>query len=103
MGAFGFTGAYLLVSLAAPAFLKKRGEMQMKHVALCVVTVILLLVFPVVGSVYPVPAPPVNAFPYVFGIYLFMGYIRVMSMQHQKPVRVEEIGKEIREIHAQTA
>jgi hypothetical protein len=28
MGAFGFLGAYFLVSLAAPAFLKKRGELK---------------------------------------------------------------------------
>jgi len=58
----------------------------------------LLLLIPIVGSVYPVPAPPVNAFPYVFAAYLFIGYVRIMAMQHQKPSRVEEIGMEIKKL-----
>jgi len=37
MGAFGFVGAYSCIVLAAPAFLKKRGELQPKHIVLCVV------------------------------------------------------------------
>jgi len=102
MGAFGFTGAYVLITLAAPGFLKKRGELTSKDIVLCAVTMLLLLI-PIVGSVYPVPAAPVNAFPYVFAAYLFFGYIRIMAMQHQKPKRIEEIGVEIRKLHAQTA
>jgi hypothetical protein len=102
MGAFGFLGAYILITLAAPAFLKKRGELAAKHVVLCVAAMILLLV-PAIGSVYPVPAAPVNAFPYVFLAYLFVGYIRIMAMQHQKAKRLEEITHEIKQLHAQPA
>jgi amino acid transporter len=102
MGAFGFLGAYALVTLAAPAFLKKRGELKAKDIALCVAALV-LMVIPAVGSVYPVPSPPVNAFPYVFGAYLWFGIIRVMAMQHQKPERVVEITKEIKQVHAQLA
>jgi hypothetical protein len=102
MGAFGFLGAYFLISLAAPMFLKKRGELKAKDTALCVAALVLMLI-PAVGSVYPVPAAPVNAFPYVFGAYLFFGYIRVMAMQHQKPTRVEEIHDEVQKAHAVTA
>jgi len=50
-----------------------------------------------------VPAPPVNAFPYVFVAYLWFGVVRVMAMQHQTPQRVEEISLEIQKAHAQTA
>lgn len=97
MGAFGFLGAYILISLAAPAFLKKRGELMVKDIVMCVAAMVLLLV-PTIGSVYPVPAPPVNAFPYVFAAYLFIGYVRIMAMQHQKPQRVEEISLEIKKV-----
>ncbi len=97
MGAFGFLGAYILISLAAPAFLKKRGELMAKDIVMCVAAMVLLLV-PTIGSVYPVPAPPVNAFPYVFAAYLFIGYVRIMAMQHQKPQRVEEISLEIKKV-----
>lgn len=102
MGAFGFLGAYFLISLAAPMFLKKRGELKAKDTALCVGALVLLLI-PAVGSVYPVPAPPVNAFPYVFVAYLLFGYVRVMAMQHQKPTRVEEIHEEVEKMHAAAA
>jgi amino acid transporter len=97
MGAFGFLGAYILITLAAPAFLKKRGELMAKDIVMCVAAMVLLLV-PTIGSVYPVPAPPVNAFPYVFAAYLFIGYVRIMAMQHQKPQRVEEISLEIKKV-----
>ena len=33
MGAFGFIGAYVLVTLAAPIYLKKIGELKTKDVA----------------------------------------------------------------------
>ena len=101
MGAFGFLGAYFLITLAAPMFLKKRGELKVKDVVLCSAALLLMLI-PAVGSVYPVPAAPVNAFPYVFGAYLLFGYARVMAMQHQKPKRVEEIHEEVTKMHAAT-
>jgi amino acid transporter len=98
MGAMGFTGAYVLITLAAHGFLKKRGELKAKHMVLTISTLVLLLI-PIVGLVYPVPAPPVNAFPYVFLGYLWFGLIQVMSMQHQKPERVAEVGAEVRALH----
>ena len=100
MGAFGFVGAYSCIVLAAPAFLKKRGELQPKHIGLCVVAMALMLI-PIIGSVWPIPSPPVNAFPYVFVGYLWFGFIQVLSMQHQKARRVEEIGAEIRSQHTE--
>jgi amino acid transporter len=99
MGAFGFVGAYSLIVLAAPGFLKKRGELQAKHMVLCVVSMILLLI-PIVGSVWPIPSAPVNYFPYAFLAYLWFGVIQVMSMQHQKAARVQEVSAEVRKLHA---
>lgn len=99
MGAFGFVGAYTLIVLAAPAFLKKRGALKAKHIVLCVAAMLLLLI-PIVGSVYPVPAPPVNYFPYAFAAYLWFGILRVMGMRHQTPERLDEISAEVRKVHA---
>ncbi len=101
MGAFGFLGAYFLISLAAPAFLKKRGELKAKDITLCVAAVALMII-PAVGMFVPLPDPPVRYFPYVFAAYLFFGYVRVMGMQHQKPQRVEEIHDEVKKMHAAT-
>jgi amino acid transporter len=71
-GAFGFLGAYVLLSVAAPAYLKKIGELRPMDMAWSVIALVFLLV-PAVGSVYPVPAPPVNAFPYIFLGYVVIG------------------------------
>jgi amino acid transporter len=97
MGAFGFVGAYTLIVLAAPMFLKKRGELKAGHIALCVAAMVLLLI-PIVGSVYPIPAAPVNYFPYAFAAYLWFGIIRVMGMSHQKPAHVDSIRMEVQKL-----
>jgi hypothetical protein len=60
---------------------------------------LILMLIPIIGSVWPIPSPPVNAFPYVFVGYLWFGLIQVMSMQHQKPKLVQEIGDEVRSQH----
>jgi len=98
MGAFGFVGAYTCIVLAAPFFLKKRGELKAQHVVLCVVAMALMLI-PIIGSVYPLQPPPVEYFPVAFIAYLWFGVLRVMGMHHQKPARVSEVSTEVRAQH----
>ena len=69
MGAFGFVGAYTLVTLAAPFYLKKCGELKAKDVVWCVAA-LGAADDPGDRSVYPVPPAPVNYFPYIFLGYL---------------------------------
>jgi amino acid transporter len=73
-GAFGFLGSYIFVSVAAPMHLKKIGELRSLDIVYSVAALACLLV-PAVGSVYPVPAPPVNAFPYIFIAYFLIGLV----------------------------
>jgi amino acid transporter len=99
MGAFGFVGAYFLVTLAAPFFLKKRGELKAMHTVWSVAGLAMLLI-PAIGSVYPVPTPPVNYFPYAFLIYLAIGAARVVTLRFQAPGRLKEIRDEVHSQHA---
>jgi len=62
LAAWGFLAAYFWISVAAPAYLAKRGELKPGHVAIAVVACLCLLV-QTVGSFYPVPPFPVNIFP----------------------------------------
>jgi amino acid transporter len=103
MGAFGFLGAYFLISLAAPFYLKKRNELRGKDIALCVAALALMII-PAVGSVYPVPPAPVSYFPYVFLAYLLCGGMRIGTMTgHQdQATRVKEIGVEVKNHHVNT-
>ena len=83
-GAFGFLGAYFLISFAAPAYLKRNRALKGYHVMLATASIALLLV-PAVGSVYPVPAWPVNVFPYIFLAYLAIGLIWIFALHRRSP------------------
>jgi amino acid transporter len=75
LGAMGFCGGYVLISIATPFYLKKIGELKPHHIALSV-TALILLIVPIVGLVWPVPlTPPMNVTPWVFGVYLLVGGI----------------------------
>ncbi len=74
LGSFGFVAIYVFVALGAPVYLRRRGELRPHHIALAALTLALLLV-PAIGSVYPVPAPPTNVFPYLFAAYALVGFI----------------------------
>jgi amino acid transporter len=72
LAAFGFLTAYFLISVAAPAYLKKQGALKPRHIVLAVIACICLAV-PTVGSFYPVPAFPVDVFPYIFLAWVVLG------------------------------
>jgi amino acid transporter len=98
MGAFGFLGAYFLITLAAPAFIKKRGELTGKDIAVSAAAIVLMLI-PAVGSVYPVPDPPVRYFPYIFAGYLLLGAARVVWLRMRAPDRLQRIHDEVQTQH----
>lgn len=103
LGAFGFLGAYFLVSLAAPFYLNKRGELRGKDIAFCVAA-LLLMIIPAVGSVYPVPPAPANYFPYFFMAYIFIGGMRlgIIDSHPVSAVRVRAISQEIQKDHVES-
>jgi amino acid transporter len=80
-GAMGFCGAYVLICLATPFYLKKIGELKARHIIVAVIGLVLLIV-PIVGTVYPVPAYPMNVQPYIFGAYLLIGAILIFARSH---------------------
>lgn len=84
LAAFGFLLVYFMVSVAAPAYLRRRGELRPKNIAICALALVCLLV-PTIGSFYPVPPAPVRYFPYVFAVYIVLGIIwmTVVSMRHR--------------------
>jgi amino acid transporter len=72
LAAFGFLLAYFLITIAAPAYLRRRGELRARDVTIAVIACLCLLV-PTIGSFYPVPPFPVNIFPYIFVTYMAVG------------------------------
>jgi amino acid transporter len=72
LAAFGFLLAYYLITIAAPAYLRRRGELRARDVIIAVIACLCLLV-PTIGSFYPVPPFPVDIFPYIFVAYMAVG------------------------------
>jgi amino acid transporter len=69
---FGFVIVYFALCIVAPIDLRKSGEMKLRHAVLGVVGAALML-FVVMGSVYPVPEYPYDILPYVFFGYMAIG------------------------------
>jgi amino acid transporter len=69
---YGFVVVYGAIAAGASLYLRRRGELKTGNVVVSVVALALLAV-PAVGSVYPVPPPPGNWFPYAFVAYVLCG------------------------------
>src|SRR3984957_7562353 len=94
-GAMGFCGAYVLISLATPFYLKKIGELKPYRVAIAVIALVLLAV-PIVGTVYPVPASPMNYFPYIFMAYVVAGIVLVL-VRSRSHIEIDGIRRALEE------
>jgi amino acid transporter len=69
---FGFVIVYGAVAAGASLYLRRRGELHAGNIIMSAIAVVLLIV-PAVGSVYPVPPPPGNWYPYAFVLYVACG------------------------------
>jgi amino acid transporter len=96
--AFGFLVPYALITVAAPVYLKAIGQLQTKDFAVCAVS-LLLLAIPTVGSVYPVPAAPVNSFPYLFLAYLAVGLVWILAFHRRRPAAAADIMTDLQTNH----
>jgi amino acid transporter len=72
LAAFGFLLAYFLITIAAPAYLRRRGELRPRNLVIAVIACLCLLV-PTIGSFYPRPPFPIDVFPYIFVAYMAVG------------------------------
>jgi amino acid transporter len=69
---FGFVVVYFALCIVAPMDLHKTADMKPRHVVQGALGAALML-FVVVGSVYPVPEYPYNILPYLFFAYMAVG------------------------------
>jgi hypothetical protein len=55
---------------------------------------------PAVGSVVPIPDPPVNYFPYAYLVYLALGILWIVAFHARKPTAVGHIKQDLEATHA---
>ena len=77
---FGFLLAYVLISIAAPVYLRRLGQLSPRGV-LFAGAAVLFMVPPIVASVYPTPAAPADKFPWYFLAYLGLGGVWFLAVR----------------------
>lgn len=87
---FGFLFAYILVSVAAPVWLRRRGEANAVTFLMGVLSVLMLAVA-TVGSVVLSPTTPYNYLPYVFLGVLALGVARFAYLRVRDPGAIKDI------------
>ncbi len=70
---FGFVTAYILVSAAAPIFLRSRGCLTPQAIGISVLA-ILAMGAALLGNLYPVPEAPYSYMPYLYAVLLLTGF-----------------------------
>lgn len=73
LATFGFVTAYILVSAAAPLFLRSRGCLTPQAIGISVLA-ILAMGAALLGNLYPVPAAPYSYLPYLYVGLLLTGF-----------------------------
>jgi amino acid transporter len=106
---YGFLAAYLLISIAAPIYLARRGELQPANVVVSLLGIIFMLI-PTLGSfgiagdnflskIFPIPAAPYNVFPYLFLLYLVGGAVWFAVMRSRSPGIIRRMEADIEAAH----
>jgi amino acid transporter len=72
-GTFGCVTAYALTCIAAPVFLRRSKQIKPRHVVVSALA-LLVLGYVLVGSIYPVPATPMNLIPWLFAVFLLISF-----------------------------
>jgi amino acid transporter len=95
LAAWGFLVSYFGISIAAPVYLKKRGELRPRHIVITVIACLCLLV-PTEGSFYPVPPFPTDIFPYIFLLYLAAGGAWLFILSRRRRTLFSEIEADLK-------
>jgi amino acid transporter len=73
LATFGFVTVYILVSAAAPLYLRSQGRLTPRAIGISCLAV-LAMGAALLGSLYPVPPAPYSLVPYVYAALLLCGF-----------------------------
>jgi amino acid transporter len=90
LASYGFIIVYFLCSVAAPVLLHKRGENTVGTTIFGAAGA-LLMALSLIGSLYPVPAYPLNLLPYIFLAYMLVGAAWFFFLRRSAPTSLLQI------------
>jgi hypothetical protein len=89
LATFGFVTVYILVSVAAPLFLRSRGCLTHQAILISALAVF-AMGLSLLGSLYPVPATPYSFLPYIYAVLLAAGFAWSTVWSARSPSLVTE-------------
>jgi hypothetical protein len=106
---YGFLVAYMLISIAAPIYLSRRGQLGLSNIVASGLGILFMLI-PALGSIgipgqnflsaiFPTPAAPYNVFPYFFLLYLMLGAAWFAMIRSRSPIIIQQMEADIEEAH----
>jgi amino acid transporter len=105
IASFGFVTVYILISIAAPIYLYKIGQLRQRDIVFSLIAIGFMFI-PLLGSVgipgssmFPVPEAPYNVFPYLFLIYIATACGWFIFQRMHSPKMVKKMVKAIDAIH----
>lgn len=106
---YGFLLVYILVSIAAPVYLHRLRSLRFRDIVFSVLGVAFMMI-PVLGTVgipgsnlFPVPEAPYNVFPYLFLLYMAVGFGWFVIQRYRSPKLVRQMQRSIEAIHVSYA
>ncbi|MDX2239112.1 MAG: APC family permease [Leptolyngbyaceae cyanobacterium bins.302] len=107
IASYGFLTVYILISIAAPIYLRKIRQFQRRDAIIACLSVGFMMI-PVLGSIgipgstlFPVPEAPYSTLPYLFGLYLAVTCGWFLLQRARSPKVVRSMKQGIEAIHAQ--
>jgi amino acid transporter len=86
--------SYLMVSVAAPVYLYRHGQLKPWNVVTAILSAAMILV-PLAGTLYPVPDFPVNLMPYGFLALMAAGMGWLLYVRKRHPERLAGVESEM--------
>jgi amino acid transporter len=94
LATFGFVTAYILVSAAAPIYLRSQGRLTPQAVTVSVMAIVAMGAA-LLGNLYPVPDPPYSYLPYLYVVLLLAGFAWSIMWHGRSPSLAGEISSEL--------
>jgi len=94
LATFGFVTAYILVSAAAPLYLRSQGRLTTQAICISILAVVAMGAA-LLGSLYPVPAAPYSLLPYLYLGLLLSGFAWSMIWSARSPSFAPEISGDL--------
>jgi amino acid transporter len=94
LATFGFVTVYILVSAAAPLYLRSRGRLTPQAIVISVLA-ILAMSAALLGNLYPIPEAPYSYLPYLYAVLLLTGFAWSTIWSARSPAFAPEISSNL--------